>query len=687
MVARREELFERSDIVTQVRTYGANADAGRSDLELLRPDQIVVGLADPLDEVRSVETVAERGVTLFALELIPRITRAQSMDVLSSQATIVGYKAVLLAAARLPKLFPMLTTAAGTLAPARVLIVGAGVAGLQAIATARRLGALVEAYDVRPAAREEIESLGAQVRRAPAATGRRGRCRRPREGARARRSTGGSRHCWPTSSPGGDVVVSSAAIPGERPPVLVSAAAVDRMAPGCVIVDLTAERGGNCALSRADEVVVTDNRVAVLGPTNLAATVPLHASEMFAKNVVGVRRRDPARGRAQSSTWTTRSSPARSSAGMVRSFTRRSASVSRRGGRRDVDRLQTGLVRLRPGDVPRVRADPARPEAAPHAADGADQRDIGRVAGGFAGDRRHGTRPVYATVLGTIAVTASTINVVGGFMITDRMLRMFRRRAASTNDPTGDGALARQPTSEPAPRSERAQRALFASGAAAYVAAAALFVVVLRWAGSGDDAVTRVFTTAAYLLAAAAFILALRWLTDPRTARRGVVVGEVGMLLAVVGTLVGAEIVSFVWIAIGMLIGSIIGTAMALFMPMTAMPQRIALSHAFGALAAALVGTAHYYLTASPPSAQFTQAALGLEVLLGFLTFTGSLMAFGKLQGAVARPADRLSGPERREHRRAGRGGRDRGRADHRTRVRRRCSRSCRRWRWCSASC
>ena len=246
----------------------------------------------------------------------------------------------------------------------------------------------------------------------------------------------------------------------------------------------------------------------------------------------------------------------------------------------------------------------------------------------------------YATILGTIAVTASTINVVGGFMITDRMLRMFKPRERTPAVAGRAGASKAEPVAVPepkapaAPRSEKTVRLLFILGAAGYLAAAAVFVVILRWAGSGNDSITRTFTTIAYLCAAASFILALRWLTDPLTARRGVLVGEIGMWLAVVGTLVKTEIVSFEWIAIALVIGSCIGIPMALFMPMTAMPQRIALSHAFGALAAALVGTAHYYLT-QPDISKFTQGALGLEVLLGFLTFTGSLMAFGKLQGIL----------------------------------------------------
>jgi NAD(P) transhydrogenase subunit beta len=255
-----------------------------------------------------------------------------------------------------------------------------------------------------------------------------------------------------------------------------------------------------------------------------------------------------------------------------------------------------------------------------------------------------GTR--FSTVLGIVAVTASTINVVGGFMITDRMLRMFKRREPSPRS-ASPAAVGRAPAagenghSVPPPagsqahaRSERFGQLLFTLGGLGYLATAGLFVVVLRWAASGGEDVTRAFTTIAYILSGAMFITALRWLTDPKTARKGVLVGEVGMLLAVIGTLVKVEVVDFQWIVVALLLGSAIGIPMALFMPMTAMPQRIALSHAFGALAAALVGTAHYYLE-KPDISTFTQSALGLEVLLGFLTFTGSLMAFGKLQGLL----------------------------------------------------
>jgi NAD(P) transhydrogenase subunit alpha len=222
-------------------------------------------------------------VTLFALELMPRISRAQSMDVLSSQATIAGYKAVLLAAGSLPKIFPMLMTAAGTITPARVLIIGAGVAGLQAIATARRLGAVVEAYDVRPAVKDEVESLGARFVELPLQPGdaqdASGYAKALGEGFYRRQ-----RELLTRVVAGSDAVITTALIPGKPAPVLVTEDMVAGMAPGSVIVDLAAEQGGNCASTEPGETVVVHG-VTIHGPTNLPATVAQHASQMYAKNV------------------------------------------------------------------------------------------------------------------------------------------------------------------------------------------------------------------------------------------------------------------------------------------------------------------------------------------------------------------------------------------------------------------
>jgi NAD(P) transhydrogenase subunit alpha len=281
-VVSRDRAFE-APVLVQVRTPGANPVQGQADLSRYRGGQAVVGLADPLDARPPLLDLAARGAVVFALELMPRSTRAQAMDVLSSQATIAGYKAVLLAAESLPKIFPMLTTAAGTIAPARVLVIGAGVAGLQAIATARRLGGVVQAYDVRQAAREEVESLGARFVELPLNPGdaedASGYAKALGEAfyRRQQELLGEvvSRH---------DVVICTALIPGKPAPVLVTEDAVRAMAPGSVVVDLAAERGGNCAVTRAGETVSV-GEVTVMGPTNLAATVPQHASQMYAKNV------------------------------------------------------------------------------------------------------------------------------------------------------------------------------------------------------------------------------------------------------------------------------------------------------------------------------------------------------------------------------------------------------------------
>jgi NAD(P) transhydrogenase subunit alpha len=282
-IGSREEVLRGAEVLLQVRGYGANVQAGAADLDRLRAGQIVIGMLDPLNNPPAAQQLAATGVTAFALELLPRITRAQSMDVLSSMATVAGYKAVLLAASTHVKMFPMMMTAAGTITPARVFVIGAGVAGLQAIATARKLGAVVEAYDVRPAVKEQVQSLGAKFIELPLET----------TGAEA---AGGyakaqdevfyqkQRQLMARVVAPSDVVICTAAVPGKRAPVLVTAEMVASMPAGAVIVDLAAERGGNCELTRADETVV-QNGVTIFGPTNLAATAPYHASQMYAKNI------------------------------------------------------------------------------------------------------------------------------------------------------------------------------------------------------------------------------------------------------------------------------------------------------------------------------------------------------------------------------------------------------------------
>jgi NAD(P) transhydrogenase subunit alpha len=282
-VVARHEVFARADVLLQVRGYGANPDRGADDLRHLRRGQTLIALFEPLTALEQVRAVAARGATLFALELVPRISRAQSMDVLSSMATVAGYKSVLLAAEHLPKMFPMMMTAAGTLKPAKVFVIGAGVAGLQAIATARRLGAQVEAYDLRPAVKDQVQSLGAKFVEMSIDAGQsedRGGYAKAMGDEFYRRQQEAMARVVAEQ----DVVIATAAVPGKRAPVLVSAAMVRGMAPGSVICDLAAERGGNCELTRAGEVVVSDG-VTILGPMNLPATVPSHASQLFAKNV------------------------------------------------------------------------------------------------------------------------------------------------------------------------------------------------------------------------------------------------------------------------------------------------------------------------------------------------------------------------------------------------------------------
>ncbi len=282
-IATRAEVFSSAEVIVQVRAYGANAVAGAADLKDIRQGQIVIGIFDPLSEPGRVREFAVTGAAGFAMELMPRITRAQNMDVLSSMATVAGYKAVLIAAERLPKMFPMLTTAAGTVTPARVFVMGAGVAGLQAIATARRLGAVVQAYDVRTAVKEQVESVGAKFVELPLETAGaedKGGYAQAQDESFYRRQ----RELMGRVVAESDVVITTAAVPGRKAPVLITREMVEGMNSGSVIVDLAAERGGNCELTRPDEVTVV-NGVSILGPTNLPASVPYNASQMYAKNL------------------------------------------------------------------------------------------------------------------------------------------------------------------------------------------------------------------------------------------------------------------------------------------------------------------------------------------------------------------------------------------------------------------
>lgn len=282
IVSERAEIFRQADIILQVQAAGSpGMDA---DLELLRPGQTIAGMMDPLGTPAVATTLAERGITAIAMELVPRISRAQSMDVLSSMATLGGYKGVLLAAATLPRIFPMLMTAAGTMQPARVFIMGAGVAGLQACATAKRLGAVVEAYDVRPAAREQIISVGAKPiefseLETEASEGQGGYATAQGEDFLRRQ-----RELMTEVLAQQDVVITTAAVPGAKSPILVTEDMVKAMKQGAVIVDLAAERGGNCELTQLGQTIVAHG-VTILGPSNLPSTIPNHASQMYGKNM------------------------------------------------------------------------------------------------------------------------------------------------------------------------------------------------------------------------------------------------------------------------------------------------------------------------------------------------------------------------------------------------------------------
>jgi NAD(P) transhydrogenase subunit alpha len=284
IVPDRATVFRSADAVLQVLCYGSNDVNGKDDLPLYKSGQALIGFLRPFGSAETIQNIAHPGVTAFSVELMPRTTRAQSMDALSSMATICGYKAVLLAAETSPRVFPMMTTAAGTITPARVFVIGAGVAGLQAISTARRLGAVASAYDMRPAAKEQVQSLGGRFIELPIeaqnAQDARGYGTAQDESFYARQ-----RELLTRVVAESDVVITAAVIPGKKSPVLITADMVKGMAPGSVIVDLAAERGGNCELTKMAETIKVHS-VTIIGAINLASTVPYHASQMYARNLM-----------------------------------------------------------------------------------------------------------------------------------------------------------------------------------------------------------------------------------------------------------------------------------------------------------------------------------------------------------------------------------------------------------------
>jgi NAD(P) transhydrogenase subunit alpha len=275
VVVPADELYREADVVCKVRKPAAE------ELGRLREGQVLVALLQPLTDLELLEELARRGVTAFSMDAIPRVTRAQPMDALSSQSTVSGYKAALLAAEHLGKFFPMLTTAAGTIPPAKVLVLGAGVAGLQAIATARRLGAVVSAFDVRPVVKEQVESLGATFLEldVEGAEGVGGYAVALAEDQHAREQELIARHAAES-----DAVITTALIPGRPAPELITEEGVRGMRAGSVIVDLAAEAGGNCAATKPGETIVSDG-VTIVGLTNVPATMPVHASQMYSRNV------------------------------------------------------------------------------------------------------------------------------------------------------------------------------------------------------------------------------------------------------------------------------------------------------------------------------------------------------------------------------------------------------------------
>ena len=282
IASKRSEVFA-ADAIVQVRAAGENLAKGADDLQWMRPGQWIIASCDALSNRKASEAIANTGATLFALELIPRITRAQSMDILSSQATVAGYRAVLTAAMELNKLFPMMMTAAGTLTAAKIFVLGAGVAGLQAIATAKRMGAIVYGYDLRTACREQVESVGGKFVELQIANSKsedKGGYAMAMDEDFYRQQ----REQLAKTVSQCNVVITTAAIPGRKSPLLVTAEAVRSMQPGSVVIDLAAQRGGNCALTQADQRIV-DSGVTILGPTNIASDAANHASLMFGNNV------------------------------------------------------------------------------------------------------------------------------------------------------------------------------------------------------------------------------------------------------------------------------------------------------------------------------------------------------------------------------------------------------------------
>ena len=277
------EVFAKADLIVQVQGYGSDSSATSESLSQFKKGQGLIAFLNPLGAAERARELANQGVTGLSMELVPRITRAQSMDALSSMATVAGYKAVLLAANELPKLFPMMMTAAGSLTPAKVFVLGVGVAGLQAIATAKRLGAVVEAYDIRPEVKEQVQSVGGKFVELPLETRDAGD-----SGGYAKEQSEDfikrQQELMADHIRAADVVITTAAIPGRKAPRLVTAAQMEGMRPGSVLIDLAADSGGNCELTEAGKTIVHKG-IRIIGPSNVPSSMPHHASQMYARNV------------------------------------------------------------------------------------------------------------------------------------------------------------------------------------------------------------------------------------------------------------------------------------------------------------------------------------------------------------------------------------------------------------------
>lgn len=280
IVSNAEFLLSEGDIILKVGTLENRGQLHEADM--VHEESVVIGFLNPFGNRLLIEHLSQRRITAFSMEMIPRITRAQSMDALSSQASITGYKAALLAASKLGKFFPMMTTAAGTMAPAKVLVIGIGVAGLQAIATARRLGAEVEGFDIRPTSKDEVKSLGAkfvEVKLEEKTQDAGGYAKEVSEDAKRREQNVLAAHIKNS-----DVVITTAVVPGKKAPLLITKEMVEEMKKGSIIVDVASEQGGNCALTQADQEIIYDG-VTIIGPVNLPSTMPVHASQMYSKNI------------------------------------------------------------------------------------------------------------------------------------------------------------------------------------------------------------------------------------------------------------------------------------------------------------------------------------------------------------------------------------------------------------------